>query len=104
VRPRGYLEVRYLDTQPPGEWIAPVTVLTSLLTDSETVTEAERRAAPTIDRWEAAARSGAADPAIATAARGLLALALENLPADAPAPAGDLIRRRLDELGTGRTA
>ena len=23
VRPRGYLEVRYLDTQPGGEWIAP---------------------------------------------------------------------------------
>jgi glutamate--cysteine ligase len=102
VRPRGYLEVRYLDTQPPGEWIAPVTALTSLLTDSETVAAAERRAAPAIGRWEAAARSGTADPAIATAARGLLALALENLPADTPPRARDLIRRRLDELGRER--
>jgi glutamate--cysteine ligase len=98
VRPRGYLEVRYLDTQPPGEWIAPVTALTSLLNSSEIIAEAERRAAPAIDRWEVAARSGSADPAIAAAARGLLALALENPPADAPALAGDLIRRRLDEI------
>jgi len=98
VRPRGYLEVRYLDTQPPGEWIAPVTALTSLLNSSEIIAEAERRAAPAIDRWEVAARSGTADPAIAAAARGLLALALENLPADAPAPAGDIVRRRLDEI------
>jgi glutamate--cysteine ligase len=98
VRPRGYLEVRYLDTQPPGGWIAPVAVLTSLLNASEIIAEAERRAAPAVGKWEVAARSGTADPAIAAAARGLLALALENLPADAPAPAGELIRRRLDEI------
>lgn len=99
VRPRGYLEVRYLDTQPPGEWIAPVAVLTSLLTDSEIIAEAERRAAPAIDRWEAAARRGTADPAIAVAARGLLALALENLPADTPGQAVGPIRRRLEAAG-----
>jgi glutamate--cysteine ligase len=99
VRPRGYLEVRYLDTQPPGEWIAPAAVLTSLLTSSETIAEAERRAAPATGRWEAAARDGTADPGIATAARGLLALALENLPSDAPAFAGDVVRRRLEASG-----
>ena len=99
VRPRGYLEVRYLDTQPPGEWIAPVTALTSLLNSSEIVAEAERRAAPAVGRWKVAARSGTADPAVAAAARGLLALALENLPPGAPAHAGDVIRRRLEESG-----
>lgn len=99
VRPRGYLEVRYLDTQPPGEWIAPLTAVTSLLSDSETVTEAERRAAPAAGRWEAAARRGTADPAIAAAARGLLTLALDTLPADAPARAGSLIRRRIETVG-----
>lgn len=99
VRPRGYLEVRYLDTQPPGEWIAPVIVLTSLLTDSETIAAAEERAGPAIGRWEAAARRGTADPPIEGAARGLLALALENLPTDAPAAAGDLIRHRLETIG-----
>ncbi|GIJ65542.1 ergothioneine biosynthesis glutamate--cysteine ligase EgtA [Virgisporangium ochraceum] len=106
VRPRGYLEVRYLDTQPPGEWIAPVAVVMSLLSSSDTIAEAERRAAPAIDRWEAAARHGTADPAIADAARGLLALALENLPVDTPGQASDLIRRRLDSArGTaGETA
>lgn len=99
VRPRGYLEVRYLDTQPPGEWVAPVVAVTSLLAGSGTIAEAERRAAPAVGRWEAAARDGTADPAIARAARGLLALALENLPADAPAGSGDLIRRRLKLAG-----
>ena len=98
MRPRGYLEVRYLDAQPPGEWAAPVAALSSLLADSDIIAEAERRAAPAVNRWEAAARSGVADPAIATAARGVLALALENLPADAPAPAAGLIRRRLSEV------
>ncbi len=100
VRPRGYLEVRYLDTQPPGEWIAPVVAVTSLLTDSEIIAEAERRAAPAIDRWEAAARHGTADPAIAAATRGLLALVLENLPADTPGQAIAPIRRRLETAGT----
>ena len=47
-----------------------------------------------------------ADPAIAAAARGLLALALENLPVDTPGQASDLIRRRLDRARetAGRTA
>jgi glutamate--cysteine ligase len=99
VRPRGYLEVRYLDTQPPGEWIAPVAVLETLLADSSMIAAAERLAAPATGRWEAAARCGVADPGIALAARGLLTLAVDNLAPDWPARAAvtAIIRRRLAE-------
>jgi|SoiMethySBSTD1v2_1073268.scaffolds.fasta_scaffold00968_9 glutamate--cysteine ligase len=101
VRPRGYLEVRYLDTQPPGEWLAPVAVLDTLLADPAIIAEAERRAAPAIGRWEAAARCGVADPGVAVAARGLLRLALDNLDARWPTRAAlvGIIRRRLAEAG-----
>jgi glutamate--cysteine ligase len=97
VRPRGYLEVRYLDTQPPGEWFAPVAVLDTLLADSAIIAAAERLAAPAVGRWQAAARCGIADPGVALAARGLLTLALDNLDANWPARATvtDIIRRRL---------
>jgi glutamate--cysteine ligase len=97
--------VRYLDTQPPGEWLAPVAVLETLLADSSIVAEAERLAAPAIGRWEAAARCGVADPGIALAARGLLTLAVENLAAGWPArvTVTDIIRRRLAETA-GTTA
>ena len=33
VRPRGYLEVRYLDAQPGDGWIAPTLLLTALMSD-----------------------------------------------------------------------
>jgi glutamate--cysteine ligase len=99
VRPRGYLEVRYLDTQPRGEWMAPVAVVTALLDEPATIAEAERRAAPAIDRWETAASCGISDPGIAAAARGLLTLALERL--DDDDRAAPIIRRHLIEAGTG---
>jgi glutamate--cysteine ligase len=99
VRPRGYLEVRYFDAQPPGEWIAPVTVVTALFDDPATIAEAERRAAPAIDRWAAAASLGTGDPGIAAAARGLLTLALERL--DDDDQAAPIIRRRLSEAEAG---
>jgi glutamate--cysteine ligase len=99
VRPRGYLEVRYLDAQPPGEWIAPVAVLTTLLADTETIAEAERLAAPATGRWLAAARDGTADPGIAAAAHDLLQLASAKL--NTVQPFTDVIRRRIDETRVG---
>jgi glutamate--cysteine ligase len=103
VRPRGYLEIRYLDAQPPGEWLAPVAVLGTLLADSSILAEAERRAAPAVGRWEVAARCGIADPGVAVAARGLLTLAIDNLDAHWPARATvtDIIRRRLAPTTAG---
>lgn len=100
VRPRGYLEVRYLDAQPPGEWIAPVAVLAALLADPATTAEAAALGAPAADRWTEAARYGLADPPVAAAARAVLDLAARrmhqiDLSEAARRAVRDIIRRRL---------
>lgn len=79
VRPHGHLEVRYLDTQPAGQWLVPVVVVAALLADS-TVTETARdAAAPVAGRWFEAAQHGLRDSAIATAAAGVFDLACRAL-------------------------
>ncbi|MGH3712403.1 MAG: ergothioneine biosynthesis glutamate--cysteine ligase EgtA [Micromonosporaceae bacterium] len=79
VRPRGYFEVRYLDAQPPGEWLAPVAVLTALLADDDTVDQTRDLCGPAAGRWLAAARTGLADPVLNTAAHRVLDLACRRL-------------------------
>ena len=79
VRPRGYLEIRYLDAQPGDEWIAPAAVLTSLLADDAGAAAALALAAPVADRWLPAARYGLADPALRSVAADVLDLALRGL-------------------------
>lgn len=79
VRPRGYIEVRYLDTQPPGEWIAPAAVLDALLADQSTLDAAREACGPTEGQWLVAARDGLADPGLRRAARAVLDLALRAL-------------------------
>ncbi|MEO3819194.1 ergothioneine biosynthesis glutamate--cysteine ligase EgtA [Plantactinospora sp. B24E8] len=79
VRPRGYLELRYLDTQPDGEWIAPVALLTALLEDDRTRDAARALAESTADRWTEAARRGLRDPALARVADEVLDLGLRAL-------------------------
>jgi len=100
VRPRGYLEIRYLDTQPGDEWIAPAAVLTSLLADDRSAAAALSRAAPVADRWRPAARDGLADPALRSAAGEILELALAGLertglPAATRDRVTDIVDRRL---------
>ncbi|MEU3455135.1 ergothioneine biosynthesis glutamate--cysteine ligase EgtA [Micromonospora sp. NPDC006766] len=86
VRPRGYLEIRYLDAQPGREWMVPLAVLAGLFAEPATTREALAVAAPVADRWHAAARHGLADAALAAAAAALLELALAALPGlDLPA-------------------
>jgi glutamate--cysteine ligase len=80
VRPRGYLEVRYLDSQPDGEWIAPVALLTALFADESTVDAALAAARPAADRWLPAARDGLADPLLAEAADAVLDVAITAIP------------------------
>ncbi|AGZ45976.1 glutamate--cysteine ligase GCS2 [Actinoplanes friuliensis DSM 7358] len=104
VRPRGYLEVRYLDAQPGEEWIAPVAVLAALLSD-DTITDAARAlAAPTAGQWVSAARHGLADPVIRAGATDLLDLACRHLDSTG-LPSGvrdvvtDIVDRRLVRAG-----
>ncbi|MFG1866455.1 ergothioneine biosynthesis glutamate--cysteine ligase EgtA [Micromonospora arborensis] len=94
VRPRGYLELRYLDAQPGRDWRLPLAVLTALFDDPGTVRGAYAIAAPVAHRWSAAARHGLADPALAAAGAALLDLALTTLPRlDLPASIHDEIHR-----------
>lgn len=100
VRPRGYLEVRYLDTQPGGEWIAPAAVLCALLADETLTDRARSAAAPAAGRWLVAARAGLADPAVRAAAAALADLACRNLERTGLPPAvrdavSEILGRRL---------
>ncbi|MEV6489921.1 ergothioneine biosynthesis glutamate--cysteine ligase EgtA [Actinoplanes sp. NPDC051633] len=79
VRPRGYLEIRYLDAQPGADWIAPVAVLAVLLADPATTEAALELARPVADRWVEASRCGLADPPIRRAATRVLDLACRRL-------------------------
>lgn len=79
VRPRGYLEIRYLDTQPGRGWFAPAALLHALLADAGTAAAALELAAPAAGRWVEAARDGMTDPVLAGAARAVRELALRRL-------------------------
>jgi glutamate--cysteine ligase len=97
VRPRGYLEVRYLDSQPGDEWIAPVALVAALLSDLPTTEAALELAQPVGGRWHTAYRSGLADPALRRVAEAVAELAAGRL--DLPGPLNtfvvDTVQRRL---------
>ncbi|WP_372493303.1 glutamate-cysteine ligase family protein [Prauserella halophila] len=79
VRPRGHLEVRYLDAQPAGRWVDPVALLAALLRGPAVVDRVREVCAPTEGRWADAARLGLADPALARGARGVAELGCDGL-------------------------
>ncbi|MEU7762747.1 ergothioneine biosynthesis glutamate--cysteine ligase EgtA [Micromonospora aurantiaca (nom. illeg.)] len=96
VRPRGYLELRYLDTQPGPGWTVPLAVLAAIFADPATTRDALAAAAPVADRWRAAARCGLAERPLATAAVALFDLALTALPRlDLPAGIHDDTRQAI---------
>ncbi|MFC7531184.1 glutamate-cysteine ligase family protein [Actinoplanes sp. GCM10030250] len=107
VRPRGYLEVRYLDTQPGAEWIAPLAVIATLLSDDSLTDCARDVAAPSAGRWHAAARRGLADHTVRISATGLADLACRHLERTGLPPAvrdtvTDIVSRRLYPAVSGR--
>jgi glutamate--cysteine ligase len=75
VRAKGYLEVRYIDTQPAEGWSVPIHAVAALTATPSVVEEARRIAAGTADAWLEAARHGLSDPDLRLAATELLALA-----------------------------
>jgi glutamate--cysteine ligase len=79
VRPRGYLEIRYLDISAPRWWPAVAAVAATLLDDPVAADAAAAAAEETTGRWHDAARHGLRDPALATSARRCLAIALERV-------------------------
>lgn len=86
VRPKGYFEVRYIDAQPGCWWAVPAAVVAALIADPATSDQA-RGICVGSPGWEVAARFGMGDPAIATRAVQLMALAADRLRLD-PSTAG----------------
>ncbi|HET7325678.1 MAG TPA: ergothioneine biosynthesis glutamate--cysteine ligase EgtA [Nocardioidaceae bacterium] len=72
VRPRGYLELRYLDAQPPARWHDPVLLVSALMSDPGTVDAALDAAGRAADRWLQAAQHGLADEPVLEAASALV--------------------------------
>lgn len=88
VRPRGYLEVRYLDTQPGRDWMLPAAALISLFRQEATVDKVLELASPAVGRWVHAARYGLLDPELARSARAVFDLACRCLEDHPDAPDG----------------
>jgi glutamate--cysteine ligase len=87
VRPRGWLEIRYLDAQHPAVWPVCAAVTHALVTDDRAAEAALAAAEPCRGLWSRAARCGLADPLLRRAADGCFRAALEALPR-LGAPAG----------------
>jgi glutamate--cysteine ligase len=68
VRPRGWLELRYIDALPDPWWRVPVVVATCLLDDDEASSVASEAAARCGASWQDAARCGPSHPGLARAA------------------------------------
>ncbi|MFT7834873.1 glutamate-cysteine ligase family protein [Saccharothrix sp. BKS2] len=106
VRPRGYVEVRYLDTPSDGGWVPPVVLMAALFSTAEVVDATLAATETAAGRWLAAARYGLHDPVLARAARDVVELgcaALTNTDVSAEqadAIAGEL-HRTLDEKTPG---
>jgi glutamate--cysteine ligase len=79
VRPRGWLEVRYLDALPDPWWRVAVAVLTAVIDDADAASAATRAVAGTEGLWVESARHGMADDRLAAAATGCFAAALPAL-------------------------
>jgi glutamate--cysteine ligase len=79
VRPKGYLEIRYLDAQPGSRWVTPFALLTALMYGPSTIDQVLDVTQASRGRWLQAARDGLADPVLAAAARRLIVLGADCL-------------------------
>ena len=76
VRPRGWLEVRYLDALPSPWWEAATTTLVTLLADA-VIDDAYAASESVAGRWRDAAKVGLEDDDLAAAADACFALAVD---------------------------
>lgn len=82
VRPRRWLEIRYLDSVPDALWPAAVFTLTTLLDDPVAAESAADATRPVATAWDRAARMGLTDRHLHTAALTCVRLAAERAPAE----------------------
>jgi glutamate--cysteine ligase len=79
VRPKGYLEIRYLDTQAGSDWITPFALLAALMARRRTIDQVLDVTEPCAGMWFEAARDGLADPVLSQAAGRVVQLGADAL-------------------------
>ena len=100
VRPRGFLEIRYLDSTPDDVWPAVVFTLATLLDDAAAAEVATEATAPVATAWDLAARVGLGDRRLQQAALTCVRTAAEL----APAELQDAMQRLLSQVEQGRSS
>lgn len=80
VRPRGWLEIRYLDAQHPASWPVCAAVTHALVMDDRAADAALAAAEPCAEMWSSAARHGLSAPPLRRAAAACFRAALSALP------------------------
>ncbi|WP_433516269.1 ergothioneine biosynthesis glutamate--cysteine ligase EgtA [Nonomuraea sp. CA-143628] len=105
VRPRGWLEIRYLDAQHPAIWPICVAVTHALITDDRAADTAMAAVEPYRRLWGVAARCGLADPRLRRAAEECFRAALEALPRSGAGPGlvGEVAAFADRHVSTGRS-
>jgi glutamate--cysteine ligase len=98
VRPRQWLEIRYLDSVPDAFWPAVVFTLVALLDDPAAADLAAEAVEPVATAWDTAARVGLRDRRLHQAAIKCVAAAAEKAPPDL----ADAMQRLLGSVERGR--
>ncbi|BBX75800.1 ergothioneine biosynthesis glutamate--cysteine ligase EgtA [Mycobacterium shinjukuense] len=98
VRPRQWLEIRYLDSVPDAVWPAVLFTLVTLLDDPVAAELAAEAVQPVATAWDTAARVGLDDRRLYLAANRCLAIAARRVPAELADP----MHRLLDDVERGR--
>ncbi|ORV08327.1 ergothioneine biosynthesis glutamate--cysteine ligase EgtA [Mycobacterium celatum] len=80
VRPRQWLEIRYLDSIPDAMWPAVVFTLVALLDDPDAADVAAEAVEPVAGAWDTAARVGLGDRRLYAAANRCVAAAADRVP------------------------
>ncbi|WP_328362052.1 ergothioneine biosynthesis glutamate--cysteine ligase EgtA [Mycobacterium sp. NBC_00419] len=99
VRPRGWLEIRYLDSVPDALWPALAFLLVTLLDDPRAAQVAAEAVEPVSTAWDLAARVGLADKRLYVAANQCVAAVADR----APAELSESMQRLVHNVEAGRS-
>ncbi|MCT7661696.1 ergothioneine biosynthesis glutamate--cysteine ligase EgtA [Mycobacterium deserti] len=92
VRPRRFLEIRYLDSVPDAVWPAVVFTLVTLLDDPQVADVAAEACAPVATAWDRAAQIGLGDRLLQEAAVRCVRAAAQRAPAELEESMQQLVR------------
>ena len=92
VRPRRFLEIRYLDSVPDALWPAMVFTLTTLLDDPVAADIAAEATEPVATAWDRAAQLGLGDRRLHDAAKRCMQAAAERAPVELEESMAQLVR------------